>query len=213
MRLRSIVLAALATLACAVIPASAAEAATKKKCAIPRGSDVVAKNSQVYVYTRDGSGDVTSRLYGCYRKTARTARLAESSGDDLGLLTVEFDQVRVNGRFVAWQEKATDISCKADCPPGYEPDTYAISRADLKTRRSLSWPDAHAENDSLVLSKAGNTAWIQAGDVNGVFAVRVGDKTGSNAIDSGNIDPTSLALTGTTLTWVNAGEAKNATLR
>lgn len=213
MKLRSVSVAALAAVACALVPASAADAATKKRCAIPRGADVVAKTSEVVVFTVDrSSGDLTQTLFGCYRKTAKRVRLADASDDEF-VTSVEFDQVTVSGRFVAWQWTSTDQSCKADCPPDYEPTTYSIERADLKTRKTLQWTDARAETGTLQLSQAGNAAWVQSSGTPGVFAVRVGNRNGHKAIDTGAIDPKSLLLEGDVLLWINGDQARTARLR
>lgn len=215
MKLRSIALAALAVLACALIPASAAEAGTKKqKCSLPKGAELHRKAPQVLVYSIDRARrDVTSTLYGCYRPNGKRYRLAESTDDGLGLLTVEFSNVKSNSRFVAWQWTATDISCKADCPPGYAPTTYSIERVDLKNGKSLEWPDARAAFSALAVSRAGNVAWTEPTATDNVFVLRIGDKTGSRVIDTGDGGLVGIRIVGTTLSWTNAGQPKSTTLK
>jgi hypothetical protein len=215
MKLRSIALAALAVLACALVNTTAAEAGTaKKKCSLPKGAKLLRKAPQVVVYSIDrSSGDVTGTLYGCYRPNGKRYRLADSTDDGLGTLTVEFSKVKTNSRFVAWQWTSTDISCKADCPPDYEPTTYSIERVDLKNGKTLEWPSGQVAFSSLVVSRAGNVAWTEPAGPENVFTLKIGNKSGSKVIDTGDGGLVGIRLVGTTLSWTNAGESKSTTLR
>lgn len=213
MSLRPLLVAALVAAVFAVLPASSAQAiAGNGKCKIAKKWDIVKRTSDVVVFIVERPGsDTPQTLFGCYKATGKRGRLADAY-DDNYVTTINFDLVQVNGRFVAWQLTSEDISCKADCPPGYEPVTYSIERADLKTLKSLRWDGAHAEGSGLRLSKKGNIAWISATATANVFEVRTGDATGSRAVDTGAIDTTSLGLRGTVLSWLNAGARKTAQL-
>jgi hypothetical protein len=182
--------------------APAADAATKRTCS-RAGSETVASNSTARVYTvfslRDGYGDI---LYGCLRKTGRHVRLAENYDDDLYAST-SFDKVRLNGRFVVWQFQSIDVSCKADCPPGYSPTNVLIEVADLRSRRVRQFEGE--ARDALLVSRRGMPAWLQDTPTGGEV------HTGAQVLDSGAVDR--LRLSGDVLRWTNAGVAKSATLR
>ena len=166
MRFR-VVLAATALLALA--PAASAPAATSKvKRCTPKGAHTIHKTREARVYTLKGPGrqseneDVQRRLYGCLFSTGRPLLLAESYDD--GIYTSgAFSQVRVNGRFAAWQFDASDVSCKADCPPGYNPLRQTINIADLRTRKDKSATGA-AKPDSLSVTRGGTAIWLDSGN-------------------------------------------------
>jgi hypothetical protein len=123
--------------------------------------------------------------------------------DDGIYQSTAFSKVGLNGRFAVWQLQSIDISCKADCPPGYEPVQFRIGVADLRSRRGRGY-DGSAR-DALVVTRGGTPAWLQeAGS-----AVEV--RAGAQVLDTGAID--SLALRGYDLTWQNAGVPKSASLR
>src|SRR3954451_8051446 len=147
-----VVLTAVALLALA--PAGTAHAATAKvKRCTPKGARTIHRTSEARVYTLRGPGpksefeDVQRRLYGCLFSTGRPLLLAESYDD--GIYTSgDFSQVRLNGRFVAWQFDASDISCKDTCPPGYNPVTQRIHIGDLKSRKGKN-TNGSAAQDTL----------------------------------------------------------------
>jgi hypothetical protein len=124
-----------------------------------------------------------------------------ASGD--GFTTSEsYDNVILRGRYVAWTFVREDISCKADCPPNYDPTTEFVKTFDLRTRdEDLETTDGVA--GSLRLNTRGSLAWlILAG--NGNHNVHAWDRNGARMIDTGPI--TKFRLRGTTLTWVNGGD-------
>jgi hypothetical protein len=194
-----VLIAALAVLAIAPSPASAA---TTRTCSL-KGSRGIASNSTARVYTvRSHREDYGNILYGCLRSTGKRVRLAEEY-DDGYVTSSSFDKVRLNGRFVAWESSSTDISCKADCPPGYSGSSGGIDVADLRSRHVKEY--AGSPGDELVVGRGGTPAWLQTG-VGGV-EVHAGDQV----LDTGVVDH--LKLSGTTLSWQNGGQAKYANLR
>jgi hypothetical protein len=134
-------------------PASGASA-----CAV-RGSTTNAANDDARVYTVTGS-DGEGTLFGCWNATGRSVTLArlfegvDSSG--------EVSQLQLSGGFVAYVYTTTDLSCRADCPPGFQPTKSRLAAANLKagTLRVLST----AAIDAGSLKLAGSTAsWTEGG--------------------------------------------------
>jgi hypothetical protein len=159
-----------AALLLALAPAASAPAATSKvKRCTPKGAKTIHRTSEARVYTLNGPGpesedeNVQKRLYGCLFSTGRPLLLAESYDDDF-VTSGEFSQVRVNGRFAAWQFDASDVSCKADCPPDFNPLTQTIHIADLKSRKKKSTHGA-AKPDTLSVTRGGTAIWLDS--VNG----------------------------------------------
>ena len=102
-----------------------------------------------------------------------------------------YRDVRLAGRFVAVVFDATDVSCKAACPPDYEPTQTSIVISDVRARRDRT-TRTHAQTGSLRLSTAGVAAWLAP--VAGGFELHGYDGTGEPVLDSGAIDPASVAL-------------------
>jgi hypothetical protein len=152
-----------------VAPQGSGTTKAAKTCS-KRGSTTVASSSiaRVYSVAASGDDDTTDIVYGCLRSTDRRTRLAEEYDDNF-VLSGSVDAVKLGGRYVLVLFTATDISCKADCPPGYQPSRTRLSATNLKTRKH-------------------------------------------SAIGSGNIDPKSLRITGTTATWTVDGTSQSATL-
>ena len=119
----------------ALAPAGSASAATpaKGKCTMKR-SKTVAKNRYARVFTRPSRGDEIERLYGCLYSVNRRVWL-DTSSDDEYVTSEEFSDVKLTGRIVTWRHVSTDISCKAACPPEYQPTTERMLMADLRTRK------------------------------------------------------------------------------
>ena len=139
-------------------------------------------------------------LVACDRKTRR--RTVVASDFDDGYVTSEhYDLLRLRRRFVALHDVYTGISCKADCPPGYEPTTSSIFvlNAHTRLRREIG-----AEPDQLVLAVNGGVAWAErAGSVE---EIRAGDSDGSlRMLDSGDIDPSTLRIELTIASWIKGG--------
>ena len=103
-----------------------AEAAKRKatpSCA-KKGSKTVraSRDARLFtVFTRDA----VDHLYGCLRSVGRPVELAKAT-DDIDAETA-FDDVRLSGRYAAWRETSTDVSCKAACPPGYDGTTETVT--------------------------------------------------------------------------------------
>ena len=201
-RLR-VVLAAVAV--AALLPAGSSHAASPAKRCTAKGAKTVAKNRYARLFTTRGrDADETGRLYGCLLSVGKRVLLAHGL-DDQYAYEQTFDSVRLNRRFVAWHATQYDVSCKADCPPGYNPTTHWVFARDLRAPRSAARQGANPKGASLVLGRRGTPAWLQDA---GPGTVEVRSWTG--VLDSGAID--SLTLVGATLSWANAGSPKSARL-
>jgi hypothetical protein len=138
--------------------APAAEAGSTYSCSA-KGSTTVAKNSYARVYTRPVSrGDETQRLYAC-RYASGMRYLLDRASDDFFSTSVEFGQVKLSGRFVAWEHVVTDFSCRAACPPEYDQRKESIVLADLRRRRKTTIR-ATPRAGSLSVDRSGTVNWV-----------------------------------------------------
>ena len=199
--------AAIAALALAVAAAPAAEA--KSKPCSRKGSSTIVSTKSVRVY-RVKNSDGGFDLFGCLRSDGKRQNL-EHGYDDMIETSGTFDRVHVAGHFVAWQFTAYDVSCKADCPPGYDPTAVTLRIRDLKKRKTKTVNGEVASHGRLVLTTGGSIAWTQQG-VGSAVAVNAYDGAGRRELDKGQIPPGSLHLTGSVAHWTNAGAPKQATL-
>ena len=195
-------------LAAVLVTAPAADA--KSKPCSRKGSITIAGTKSVRVYkvkNQDGNFD----LFGCLRSNGRRQKL-EHGYDDMIETSGTFDRVRVAGHFVAWQFTAYDISCKAACPPGYDPTSVTLRIRDLEKRKTKTVHGEVASHGRLVLTTGGAIAWTQQG-VGSAIAVNAYDGSGRRELDQGQQIPAdSLNLTGKVAHWTNAGAPKHATL-
>jgi hypothetical protein len=202
--MRTAIAIAIAALA---VAAPAADAKQAKPCS-RKGSATVKATKLVRVY-QVKNNDGGHNLIGCLRSDNKRQLLAH--GYDDGLVTSgDFGHVTVAGHFVAWEFTAYDISCKADCPPGYDPTSVHLSIRDLRKRKTAHANGDVASKGKLVLTTGGSIAWTQqaASDVE----VDAFDAAGRRQLDHGQIPPGSLTLKGKIASWTNAGVPKSATL-
>jgi hypothetical protein len=202
--MRTFLAAALCTVLAFAVGAEAAAGATGKPCA-RKGSKTIASNSHARVYsvpTADGT-----RLYGCLRRDDHR-RLLTVASDDGYVTSSVYDHVTLVGRFVAWQQTDTDISCKADCPPGYDPTTTYLGLRDLRRKRDWTVAGEVDPHGRVVLTTGGALAWTEPG-----YAVKAYDGSGARTLDSGTaIEPGSLQRHGNSVSWRDAGQTRTAAL-
>jgi hypothetical protein len=172
-----------------------ATSAARDRCALP-GSKTLLDNGRARVYERS---DV---LYGCDRLTGRHRRLARQYLDDIFLLESWVDPL-LNERFVAWRDRRIDASCKAECPPDYDAETTSIVAVDLRTgsRRAVPYEGtvvAHA------VSRTGGLAFLI--DRRELW---VADGGGRRVVELAEIEPASLRMRRSTLTWESGGERRS----
>ena len=189
-------LAALLLLSLSAAPASATHSRGKCKA---RG-DTIVKNDSGRVYEREQDAEVKT-LWGCLWSVNRPIELDVAAGDDFTTFE-SYDNVILRGRFVAWTFTHEDVSCKADCPPGYDPTTEYVKTFDLRTRRG-DLETSNASPGSLRLNSRGSLAWLAPAS-NGEQEVHAWDSNGARTLDTGPI--TKFRLRGVTLTWVNGGD-------
>jgi len=162
------------------------------------------------VLERRGS-ETDAILYGCLKATNKLVKLDEAYDDQVES-SYAYQHVRLRGRFVAWSYSGYDVSCKADCPPGYDPTHVGVSVRGLGRRSTRSiGVDADAI-PRVVVSRRGAVAWSQrSGDE---IDVAARDRKGLRTLDSGGteIAPRSLRIRRNTLSWKHGTERRTARL-
>ena len=204
-------LAAIAVVSAPIAPAK--QGATCKRA----HSRTIAQNRQVRVYEVKRSSVTT--LYACRRSSGRHARLARAFpllGSDDGqeiYSAASFDRVRLRGLYVAWASTFTDASCKAACPPDYDGTSESIKVYNVRRRRERTVA-GFPLGEALVLSKFGGVAWASRTSTTGRVEIRGSARSGDNRVfDSGDIDPSSLAIEITIISWTRDGQEQFARLR
>jgi hypothetical protein len=122
------------TTAVALLVAVAGPAEGAAKPCARKGSHTVKSNRLVRVYevaNKDGG----KNLYGCLRSDDRRQRLAHGY-DDNYVASGSYDRVKLSGVRVRWRFTETDDSCKANCPPDYNPTSRSNYERNLKTRKT-----------------------------------------------------------------------------
>jgi predicted secreted protein len=184
-------------------------AASAARCA-KAGSKTLAQNGSVRVY-QTGKG-VNTSLFACRRSTGKKTKLA-TAFDDGFTSSASYGDVRLAGLFVALSYTATDNSCKADCPPGYEPTTNSIGVFDA-AKRTTRVIDGYPVGDALVLSRNGGVAWAAQNASTGPVEIHASVRKGDDRVlDSGAIDPKTLAIEITIISWTKDGEESFARLK
>jgi hypothetical protein len=179
-------------------------------CAVGDPTTVVLRTSAAVAYESDDG----SQLFACVQASGRPWALAAGINVPDGYLAV----VRLAGNFVAFGAyEGSPCVRYGMCRPGYSPSlTTAV--VDLRTgaRRDFHLADPRGTpvaGRALVLNSGGSIAWI--GCPAGCDAGRelhTIDAHGNHLLDAGALDPASLRLSGSTLSWTNAGAPRSATL-
>lgn len=200
-------LAPLAAVLLALLLLAPSGAQAKHRSTCRHGGHTLARTSVLRVYEVFRGSDRT--LYACVKRTHRRSRVARAVSEDIYTGT-DYASVTANGRFVAVVKSSYDNSCKADCPPGYNPRSSDVVVYDAKRRHAVR--DIAAEPAAgPVVSVNGAVAWLQ-GSGNDV-QVLAEDSAGRRTLDTGAIDPKSLAIELTIVSWTKAGEERFARLR
>jgi hypothetical protein len=210
-RLRTILPLIAAVVATLAPPAANPQARPAKPACSHKGSRTVLATDQARIYRQTGrteSGDLEYLLRGCLYRTNRRVLLAEGSGDGL------FEQVeslRLAGRFAAF---GVTGSIKALTLGS------AVRVVDLRRRkrRDAAPRQNPFKTFDLELKRNGSVAWI-AGPrpgfaATGPFQVFKTDASGRQLLlaSGDDIDPRSLALSGSHVYWTQGGAPFSALL-
>ena len=174
-----------------VVTAAPASAATHRvdRCA-RYGGDTLRHTALVRVYQ---SGDA----HACWKPTGSRIFLWVEDEYDTGGVRA------IRGAFVAYDLQSYP-TCKADCPPGVTgtSDTKVVN---VRTRRRR---DLGVLATRLVLANSGAVAWLEGSS--GSYRLWLWDRHGRRQLDTGDIAPRSLKLSGHFVRWTSAGQAKSA---
>jgi hypothetical protein len=188
------VFVALAAAALLVAAAAQGDAAPSRACP-PRAAHLLAQGGLAVVF----GGETVSA---CLRPHGPVRRLFSDG------LSVQGADVRVAGRFVAWDWDIEDLCKSTDCQPQ---DDLSVKTIDLRDGRRRTSGDVNAIG-VLRLAVNGVAVWTDDAG-NGVATVDTLGPAGTKRLDSGAIDPHSLTLAGLTARWTKGGAARSASLR
>jgi len=205
MRIATAIVAALALTLCAVAPADAAKRKAKPSCA-KKGSKTVVRSRHVRVYTAPGvraEGSTGTGLVGCLVANGKKTVLAlKATGEST--VPGAFDNVRLAGRYVAFSTRTTDTSCKAACPPDFNPNTYSVRAYDLRRGRRVRLVNTGPVS-AVAVTQKGGVAWVQGSQLVAV------DGGGQRVLDTGAIGALSAEIS--IVSWVRDGVERFARLR
>jgi hypothetical protein len=169
-------------------------------------SNTVRETTAARIYT-DGSGD---SLWGCLKAVGRRVHLASQVSEPDG----SFSTPRLAGNFVAYAAyEGSPCARYHQCPPGYRPASYTAV-VNLRTGQGHRAASTPARDRALVLTSSGAIAWISCPSRDCVSGeVRAYDSRGERVLDSGKgIDPASLRLDASTVSWTRTGMRQSAAL-
>ena len=183
MRLRLLVVMALALLVPPLLPLDSI-AASRKSCRVA-GSTTLAQNSFVRLYSMPNPEGRDLRA--CLRSNGRKRRL-DADYDDGYVLSGGWTGPRLAGRYAAWIHTSTDISCKADCPPGYTGTSQWAVVYDVRRGREVA---TRSGSFAFVLTDRGALGWLEPRDGGQVLKSLVPGRS-EVELDAGAIEPGSL---------------------
>jgi hypothetical protein len=197
---RTLTAALLAVILIALAATSADATHTRGKCK-QRGTTVV-KNDSARVYERGAT------LYGC-AWSRDVEQILDTENDDF-YTTATYGKPILRGRFVAWVRTEEDVSCKADCPPGYDATDYILNVFDVRGGDSEA-TTVDPMFGTLKLNSRGASAWLEfaSADTQHVNAWEWGAE--KRRLDTGPIRR--FRLRGRTLSWLNGAVQRSAALR
>jgi hypothetical protein len=198
-------IAAVTALAILGLTSSSADATHSRGKCKARGT-TIAKNDTGRVYEREQEADVRT-LWGCVWSRNQPFEIEVAAGDDISTFE-SYDNVLLRGRYVAWNFTREDVSCKADCPPGYDATTEYVRVLDMRTEDSAQ-ETSDPESGSLRLNSRGSLAWLTLAG-GGNRDVHAWDRKGHRMVDTGPVRR--FRLRGPTLSWLNGDVAKSETL-
>jgi hypothetical protein len=205
------VLAALVSVGAFVLGPPAALAARTSSCGPAQGR-TLATGRRARIYALPGSLGQT-RTYGCLFSTGRSWSLSPKSR----FTHLNPETVVLRAPWVAYSETtiAVDNAAAAIFVRNLRTGHLAQSHPAVT---EVSGPENHSSVTQIALTGYGAVAWI--GEESSISAgglvlrqVEIGDSAGFSVADQGaGIDPQSLELHGSTLSWTNSGTAHSALL-
>ncbi len=185
---------------------------TKPKCS-PVHEKVIATNTQAVVYETPEAKERLSNISACvygHRPYVLGPKAAGGPGGSFGI-----EGETLAGPIVAYEESS-------DFTEGHSRNVIVVR--DLRTGRVIyKVPTAEAKTpgdvgkgqaSEIIVKNDGAVAWVvQTEREPTVYEVWAVDKTGSRMLaSSGDVEPYSLALAGSTLYWTQGGKPMSATL-
>lgn len=187
-----------------MLAATSADAThTRSKC--KQAGATIAKNDTARVFKRFDS------VYGCIWSRNRAARIDRAYLDESAYVSHSWDDVRLAGRYVAWTSSTSDVSCKADCPPGYDATALRVNVIDLRTQQKQAVAGVPA-GATLRVTARGAVVWLERIG-NGRREVHAWLAGEERVLDTGPIRSSSYSVRGDTLRWANGDVARVVTLR
>jgi hypothetical protein len=185
----------------ALLPGPAA--AAERPCR-PAGSRTLLATATTRVYEVPVRGEDYARVYGCRYSGGRPWRLGDNydQGHDIS----DIAPIGVRGRYLAY----------SDFLEHYSDVNGGITVRDLRSGRRIHrfLRRNYVVSSGAVMDNHGSVAWIGK-LANGSYDVRRSDRLGHNTrLDAGTgIDPESLRLTASIVSWRNGQAERTAPLR
>jgi hypothetical protein len=178
----------------ALVAASAQVGAAGPQTCPPRGAHVVAQGKAAVAF---GSQVVSA----CLRPRGRVWHLFTNG------FSLDGADVRVAGRFAAWDWDVEDLCKSADCDPE---DDLTVRTIDLSNGHRRVSGDVNVVG-VLRLAPNGIAVWTDDAG-NGTVTVDTLGPGGRKRLDIGAIAPKSLTLVGMTARWTKDGAGRSASL-
>jgi hypothetical protein len=191
-------------------------------CATRQGGTVF-RMSTVRLFTLgptpgEYQSEVTTRLMACLKPKGRVFRvgfLSQAGDSNVGVL----ESPRAAAPYAAFAIQASDeTAAKYGQPSTSYITVKSVNLSNGKTIASASFVQQPAQQSTttaavpnLQISGAGSIAWLLSS--NSGETLYAYDSAGQSILDTGSIDPKSLAVNGSTVTWTNAGIQHSATLQ
>jgi hypothetical protein len=169
-----------------LVACSPSAALAAPSCRIPAGRTIASGRVAKLIGVPTPQGEA---LFACIRRSGRKVALDDS-----------FSNARLTGRWVAWQRAGR---------PGH----WRIAIHDLRTGDERL-VDGRVAAHSLGLTARGSIVWADRQDSapgTPLFANEVG--RGGRLLDGGDVDPTSVKLSGRRVTWFSSDVERSAVLR
>jgi hypothetical protein len=174
----------------------------------PAGAHRLASSGSAEVYSSHGT------VYGCSERTGRRTKLGQTTSCVRADL---ISRVRVAGEVTAYADERCGVDTGSTTIVVMRlSDGKRFQTDPATTGRTL--PESYQSVDSLVLRRDRGVAWIanahsiirpSSADIEG----HADDRGGARLLDSGaGIDPGSLRLRGSRLTWKHGGATRSARL-